>query len=881
MSTKNIIEIILSAKDKASPVLAESEKKLNAKVETYKKIGIAASAAGAVILAGMKVAVSSTTDFANQVDKMSKTTGIGTESISKLGYAAIQEHASMELLAGGLKYLARNLNDTANGTGEAKEAFERLKVEPTDLNGRLRKTDEVLLEIADKFMNMTNETEKSALAMKIFGRSGVELVPFLNMGKEEIMKLGEEAQRLGYVLSKDNVAAFKKYQDTIDATKAGMAGLKITVATAVLPAFQMVVKGVQTGFEWFQKLPAPLKDNTIKLIGLAGAVLGVIGPMALFYSWALKIQLWTKIQTLLTNAYNGAVKAATAAQHGLNLALKANPIGLVITAVGLLVAGLIYLYKTNDTARYYMQQAWSSIKIAVASAIDYILEKLQSLTKFIPGMAEKIQAYRDQLSEVVDNAAAEKNMREFAHNYQGMGSFRKAEADQIAAAEEKSAKRTENALEDVISAQEKAAEAAQKAKEKQVSTLNSLYDSLKSALKKQYDFQERIQTEALDKELSNARKATDEKLALYDKEYRAKIKSLDVEAAAAIEQIEKQIETINSQTEAEEKAQQEREYQQKIASLQIKLQAETDAQEKAKIQQELNDEIAAQERRRVLDARTAQKDALRDEIARIRQQVTDKKDLLQQEYDDKKAAEQSLLQATENRLATEKTKIEEHYDKLEEEAAIAAEAQKLIWGKNQTEILALLKTYEPDWVNQGKSFGEKLLEGFKSVSMESMLSGILSGIPGSIKSGGAGGGGTSGNSGLNADAQYIENTFPGGLSAYVADLNARAAAGTEPNIQARVETEKIRIGVAHSGGVITKDGVVPFPALKDGEVPIVAQDGETIFPKGGFPRAAGAGMMYYMPITITGNTFFGERDFERKVEAAMDRIIRKLPKKWQ
>ncbi len=47
----------------------------------------------------------------------------------------------------------------------------------------------------------------------------------------------------------------------------------------------------------------------------------------------------------------------------------------------------------------------------------------------------------------------------------------------------------------------------------------------------------------------------------------------------------------------------------------------------------------------------------------------------------------------------------------------------------------------------------------------------------------------------NPDAAYIERTFPGGLSAYVADLDRRAAAGTEPNIKERVAAEKKRIGV--------------------------------------------------------------------------------------
>ncbi len=105
------------------------------------------------------------------------------------------------------------------------------------------------------------------------------------------------------------------------------------------------------------------------------------------------------------------VKLATAAQWLWNAALNANPIGIVIGLVSALAGTLVYLYKTNDTARYQMLQAWGSIKVGVMSVIDTILRKLQELTSFIPGINEKIQQYRDSLSKIIDDEKAVQSMR--------------------------------------------------------------------------------------------------------------------------------------------------------------------------------------------------------------------------------------------------------------------------------------------------------------------------------------------------------------------------------------------------------------------------------------------------------------------------------------
>lgn len=68
----------------------------------------------------------------------------------------------------------------AGGSKEQIEVFSRLGVSVTDAAGQLRPTEDVLLDLADAFAAMPDGAEKSALAVKLFGKSGVELI--LNQG---------------------------------------------------------------------------------------------------------------------------------------------------------------------------------------------------------------------------------------------------------------------------------------------------------------------------------------------------------------------------------------------------------------------------------------------------------------------------------------------------------------------------------------------------------------------------------------------------------------------------------------------------------------------------------------------------------------------------
>ena len=130
----------------------------------------------------------------------------------------------------------------------------------------------------------------------------------------------------------------------------------------------------------------------------------------------------------------------------------------------------------------------------------------------------------------------------------------------------------------------------------------------------------------------------------------------------------------------------------KIEKLRREVEYEQDAYNRQKLQQQLDEAVASREERlRKLELKQ-QKEALQEEIEKIRDQASEKIKELDGEQD----------------------AIEKAYEERLKAASLQAEAEKLLMTKSQDEIMNLLYEYVPEYDALGKSMGEKLLEGFQS-----------------------------------------------------------------------------------------------------------------------------------------------------------------------
>lgn len=106
--------------------------------------------------------------------------------------------------------------------------------------------------------------------------------------------------------------------------------------------------------------------NTVATVG--GTVATNAGILARTRAIATMVAL-----SVASVAARAATIAWTAVQWLLNVALTANPIGLVIVAIAALVAGIIYAYRNSETFRRIVQAAWQGIQIAAKATVDWFV----------------------------------------------------------------------------------------------------------------------------------------------------------------------------------------------------------------------------------------------------------------------------------------------------------------------------------------------------------------------------------------------------------------------------------------------------------------------------------------------------------------------------
>lgn len=234
-------QILITAIDQTRQAFASVKGNLEGLSGAAGKLnGLLAGLGAALSLGALVAAGRHALNAADDLAKLAQKTGISVESLAVLKPIAEQSGVSLEGLANGIKKLSVSMFEANAGTKEQVEVFRRLGVSVKDTAGQLRPTEAVLLDLAEAFAAMPDGAEKSALAVKIFGKSGVELIPFLNQGKAGIEALKQQFKALGLEISGDTAKAAEKFNDTLDTVKQALHGIALKVMTAALPALQQL-----------------------------------------------------------------------------------------------------------------------------------------------------------------------------------------------------------------------------------------------------------------------------------------------------------------------------------------------------------------------------------------------------------------------------------------------------------------------------------------------------------------------------------------------------------------------------------------------------------------------------------------------------------------
>lgn len=307
---------------------------------------------GAGIVAPMLGAAASFAKFGSELNDMSARTGMGTNALSELGFAAEQSGASLENVEVAVKKMQKAISAATGGPLAALKGMA-----PED---QFQAVGEAIAAIPDP-------TARAAKALEIFGKSGTALLPMLG----DMKALRAEAVRLGLSIGPEEAAAADALGDSWDKCKATFKGAAMAIGGALAPMLTGLAEKVATGIaavrQWVGENKALIVN--IFMVGVAavaaGAGLFVLGKA---------ISLIGMIFTTTLAVCKAAVIAFSLVSNA--ALLLSNPFVLVGLAAVALGGYLLYATGAAGKAATWISSTFATILSEVTSTFGVIAESM-------------------------------------------------------------------------------------------------------------------------------------------------------------------------------------------------------------------------------------------------------------------------------------------------------------------------------------------------------------------------------------------------------------------------------------------------------------------------------------------------------------------------
>ena len=189
--------------------------------QVVKDVAIAMGIATAAVMfvKGIKNIADETVKYADQVRDLSRALGTNAEQSSTLIQVADDLFVSYDTLKIAMK-----------------------KAQKEGINPNI----EGLMELAKKYQSIQDPAERSAFAMKMFGKAGMEMTKILEKTPEQLKAMGDALEGSNLIMSQESVDAAYKYKQAMDELGDTWQGLKYQVGNALIPALSAATKGFTT-----------------------------------------------------------------------------------------------------------------------------------------------------------------------------------------------------------------------------------------------------------------------------------------------------------------------------------------------------------------------------------------------------------------------------------------------------------------------------------------------------------------------------------------------------------------------------------------------------------------------------------------------------------
>lgn len=222
--------------------------------------------------------------------------------------------------------------------------------------------------------------------------AGTGALALVNAGSKEFNStLNQMQNNAGATAS-----AYEKIEGTMEAKtealKAKFSNLKSELGEKLIPVVDKVVDALSNKvIPAIEKAGQWIEKHKTLVESLVAGVLAAVGAYTAFRT-ALAIQSALQAAHTALLAVKGAEEGMTTAQLLLNAAMNANPVGIVVVAIGALVAAFTYLWNTSEGFRNFWKGLWDGLKNIVSTAVE-------GIKGFFGGVADRFKAMGDSIKE--------------------------------------------------------------------------------------------------------------------------------------------------------------------------------------------------------------------------------------------------------------------------------------------------------------------------------------------------------------------------------------------------------------------------------------------------------------------------------------------------
>lgn len=322
-------------------ILRLDSKGFNSKLGKTRKSILKVSGAITGLAAGMLALTKVAANYQDDMIKSARATGTTVEEFSALSHAASLAGASFKALRSATIKLG-------NPTKDNLKTLKAIGVELKDSNGKMKSNTRLLGEIGDAMNKLESPQKKLALATKLFGEQGANMVSMLELGTEGLKEMGIEAEKMGIIVSEKAGLSAEKFNDNIAKIAGSLKGLNNVIGESVIEfinqseVIEKINETIQSVTQWWRKLDDDTRGLivTVSLIaaGIAAFVLVLTGLIAIAPAVGVAMSLMLGPVGLVITGIATATIAVIALSDSFEENIREGskmlgPIGLIITGI--------------------------------------------------------------------------------------------------------------------------------------------------------------------------------------------------------------------------------------------------------------------------------------------------------------------------------------------------------------------------------------------------------------------------------------------------------------------------------------------------------------------------------------------------------------------